>query len=86
MENTLKTLSEYQIKALKKGIDFTIELGYNSKHSATASVRLNYCSTGDIQENYIFNTTFSESTSAEKKQERLDNIKFFIETIVKENK
>lgn len=83
MEKTLKTLSEYQIKALKKGIEFDIDLGYNSKHSATASVRMNYCSTGDIQENYIFNTSFSESTSDEKKQERLDNIRFFIETIVK---
>ena len=85
MEKTLKTLSEYQIKALKKGIEFDIDLGYNSKHSATANVRLNYCSTGDVQENYIFNTTFSESTSADKKQERLNNIKFFIETIVKDN-
>jgi len=83
MEKTLKTLSEYQIKALKKGIEFDIDLGYNSKHSATASVRMNYCSTGDIQENYIFNTSFSESTSDEKKQERLDNIRFFIDTIVK---
>ena len=85
MEKTLKTLSEYQIKALKKGIEFDIDLGYNSKHSATASVRMNYCSTGDVQESYIFNTSFSESTSAEKKKERLDNIKFFIETIVKDN-
>ena len=83
MEKTLKTLSEYQIKALKKGIEFDIDLGYNSKNSATASVRMNYCSTGDIQENYIFNTSFSESTSDEKKQERLDNIRFFIDTIVK---
>lgn len=83
MEKTLKTLSEYQIKALKKGIEFDIDLGYNSKHSATASVHMNYCSTGDIQENYIFNTSFSESTSNEKKQERLDNIRFFIDTIVK---
>lgn len=83
MEKTLKTLSEYQIKAFKKGIEFDIDLGYNSKHSATASVRMNYCSTGDIQENYIFNTSFSESTSDEKKQERLDNIRFFIDTIVK---
>ena len=85
MEKTLKTLSEYQIKALKKGIEFDIDLSYNSKHSATANVRLNFCSTGDVSENYIFNTSFSESTSADKKKERLDNIKFFIETIVKSN-
>ena len=85
MEKTLKKLSEYQIKALKRGIEFDINLGYNSKHSATADVRMNYCSTGDVSENYIFNTSFSETTPEEKKQQRLDNIKFFIDTIVKEN-
>lgn len=85
MEKTLKTLSEYQIKALKKGIEFDIDLSYNTKHSATANVRMNYTSTGEVNQNYIFNTSFSETTTPERKQERLDNIKFFIETIVKDN-
>ena len=85
MENTLKKLSEFQIEALKKGISFDIDLkyNYNTRQSATATVHMDYCTSGDIAQNYMFNTTFSSGISEQKKQERLDNIKYFIETICK---
>ena len=86
MKKTLQTLSEYQIKALEKGIEFRIDLGYNSKGSATANVEMHFTSTGDISKCYVFNTSFSENNTLEKKKEKLDNIKYFIDTIVKEEK
>lgn len=86
MKKILETLSDYQIKALDKKIEFRIDLGYNAKQSATIGVQLNYVSTGEIQQSYIFNTTFSETLNPTKTQERLENIKYFIDNIVVEKK
>lgn len=82
MEETLKTLSQYQLDALKKGISFRIDLDYNSKKNPVAAVEMNYTVTGDMAKGFVFNTTFSESTTESKRQEKLENIKYFINTIV----
>ena len=83
MKNILKELSGYQIQALNKGLSFRIDLDYISKKAASTHVTMSYNSTGDIAQCYVFDTTFSENTSASKKEEKLANIKYFIETIVK---
>lgn len=81
MEDTLKTLSEYQIQALRKGIAFDITIDFNNQNVPVAEVRMRYTVTGGISKGYAFTTTFSNNLCASKTQDRLDSIEHFITTV-----
>jgi len=82
MEETLKSLSDYQIDALRKGISFDIDLSINGENIPSATVRMNYSSTGDISKGFTFITTFTRKDSHT--QKKLKNIEHFISTITTE--
>lgn len=81
MEETLKTLSELQIQALNKGISFDIDMYINDKKVPTTQVKMSYTVTGGIAKGFAFNTTFSDSLSKSKQENRIDEIKYFISTV-----
>lgn len=81
MEETLKTLSEYQIEALRKGIAFDIRLDYNNQKVPVAEIRMNYTVTGGISKGYAFTTTFTDNLCDSKKNFRLESIAHFISTV-----
>lgn len=82
MEDTLKTLSDFQVQALHKGISCTIDLRYDSQSKPpVVAVELGYSVTGSITKGYVFSTTFTESMLEEKKEHRLASIQHFISTV-----
>ena len=81
MEETLKTLSDYQIQALRKGIAFDITIDFNSHNIPVAEVRMRYSVTGGISKGYAFTTTFSQNICKDKTQSRLESINHFITTV-----
>ena len=81
MKDTLKQLSELQIKALDKGISFDLPLDYNSNKIPTAEVRLHYSVTGGISKGYAFTTTFSDNLCPSKQETRMAEIAHFITTV-----
>ena len=82
MEETLKSLSEYQIEALRKGISFDIDLTIGGDNVPSATVRMNYSVTGDISKGFVFTTTISKHDSCKKR--KLANIGHFISTVTTE--
>lgn len=81
MEDILRTLSDLQIEALRKGVACDIDLYYNSNKVPTADVKLNYTVTGSISKAYVFSTTLSESVAPTKRDERIAEIKYYLSTI-----
>ena len=81
MEDILKTLSDYQIAALRKGISFDIDLSINDKKVPVARVRMSYTVTGPVAKGYAFDTTFSPSICQSKHTARMNEIDYFISTV-----
>jgi hypothetical protein len=81
MEETLKTLSDYQIQALRKGISCDINIEFNNQKVPTAEIRMRYSITGGISKGYTFVTTFSDNLCKSKTEERLHSVEHFITTV-----
>lgn len=88
MKEILSKLSTYQEDALEKGIDFDLDLYFNSEHIPAAKVKMNYSISGDITKCYVFDTTFSDSSDHKNIQKKFSNIEHFITNVTepKENK
>lgn len=81
MSDMLKTLSGYQMQALDKGIDFSLNLHFNHEHVPFVDVTV-YCYTpGDTTETHSFSTTVSEDYCDSKNKHRINGINTFLESI-----
>lgn len=82
MEDTLKTLSDFQVQALRKGISCTIDVRYTSPEKPPViAVDLGYSVTGSVTKGYVFSTTFTEAMLESKKNYRFESIQQFISTV-----
>lgn len=78
MEDILKSLSAYQIEALRKGISFDVDLYINSNKVPSIDVKMYYSITGDIAESHAWNTTFTQDMIAPTVKSKLERIDTFI--------
>ena len=80
MESILTRLHELQFVALKKKIDFDIYLEHLTDVTKV-SVRLSRITLGDIRENRLLDTEFTNKLTEKEKEKRLRIITKFISDI-----
>ena len=81
MSEMLKTLSSYQAQALDKGIDFSIDIYFNSQRIPCANVSTSFSVTGESTESHMLKITLSEDFTDIKNKKRLERINSFIQSI-----
>lgn len=82
MEDLLRTLSDYQIEAMGKGINFGIDVSYNSEKIPSVDVKMYYSlAQSGFAEARSLNVTFSEKMVKDRKKQRINAIVNFIQSI-----
>lgn len=81
MEDTLKTLQEYQIEALQKGIAYDINIFINGEKVPDISVKMFYSVTEPVYDTRTFHATFSSDVDDKISKMKLGRIKNFINDI-----
>lgn len=79
MKEIIRTLSEYQNDALDRGIDFDLNIYFNSQRVPTAEVKLYYSFAGDTSlETHLFTTTFTDSSNDHTHKGKLEKVRQFV--------
>ena len=82
MEDLLRTLSDYQIEAMGKGINFDLDVYYNSEKVPSVDVKMSYSlAQSGFAEARNLNVTFSENMVKDKRNHRINAIVNFIQSI-----
>ena len=81
MSEMLETLSSCQAQALDKGIDFSIDVYFNSQRVPCANVSIALSTAGESTESHMLKTTLSEDFTDIKNKKRLERINSFIQSI-----